>query len=246
MVRIASKRRRCEKGSGVTRICPDSLNIGRAGRSTASRRIGVLVVVSSLLAAAMGCAGESESDRPPEVAASTLPRTTSQSITIMLTERVETVGREACHSFGESGRDPRPDGCEVEVMVHEYAARLGDEIVTTANHDNVNLDPLYAVQLVERTLRDGVSLVVVMPPPHAPVVRLIDSTGEVVDQVTPTDRVVALAGLGADLTAEALSADGLILAACPPDGVLHNGIIYQCTLVSGAGIPTTTTTFVDS
>lgn len=211
-----------------------------------SRRIGVLVVVFWLLAAAMGCAGESESDRPPEVAASTLPRTTSQSITITLTERVEIVGREACHSFGESGWGPHPDGCEVEVMVHEYSAQLGDEIVTTTCHDTVNVDPLYAMQLVDRALTDGVSLVAVIPPPRASVVRLIDSTGEVVDQVTPTDRVVALAGLGADLTAEALSADGLILAACPPDGVLQDGITFQCTLASGAPIPSTTTTVVDS
>ena len=106
-----------------------------------SRRIGVLVVVFWLLAAAMGCAGESESDRPPEVAASTLPRTTSQSITITLTERVEIIGREACHSFGESGWGPHPDGCEVEVMVHEYSAQLGDEIVTTTCHDTVTSIP---------------------------------------------------------------------------------------------------------
>jgi hypothetical protein len=211
-------------------------------------------VVTLFAVLAIGCGSDLVSDQPPEellstlpeIATSTLPRTTSQSITITLTEQVETAALEGCHSFGESGREPPPGGCLVEVMVHEYAAQLDDEVVTKSYHDDVNVDPLYAMQLVGRKLTDGVSLVVVMPPPHATVVRLIDSTGEVVDQVTPTDRIVALAGLGADLTPEALSADGVVLAACPPDGVVHDGITYQCTFVSGAVIPSTTTTFVEN
>jgi hypothetical protein len=63
-------------------------------------------------------------------------------------------------------------------------------------------------------------------------IRLIDSTGEVVDRVGPSGGLVALAGLGAELNVQATSADGVTLG----------GANFVCTIASGATVPITTTT----
>ena len=74
---------------------------------------------------------------------------------------------------------------------------------------------------------------------------MIDSNGEVVDRVAASGGLVALAGLGPDLNVQALSADGAIIAECPPDGVTLDGITYVCSIAPGAKIPITTTTLAD-
>jgi hypothetical protein len=101
------------------------------------------------------------------------------------------------------------------------------------------------MQLASRNLTQELTVVVVRPPPDASLVRLIDSTGEVVDRVEASGGLVALAGLGADLNVQAISADGAILAECPPDGVTLGGVNYVCTIASDAAVPITTTTLAE-
>jgi 2-keto-3-deoxy-galactonokinase len=94
--------------------------------------------------------------------------------------------------------------------------------------------------LAARNLTETVSLVVVDPPSDAVRVRLTDGSGKVVDEVVSSDGLVALAGLSSDLTVEAVAADGTVVAACPPDGVLIEGFLFECTLAADATIPVTT------
>ena len=163
-----------------------------------------------------------------------------------MTESVETLAVAGCSTYwGSRGEEPPPGACEQDTTVLDYTAQRHAETVNTSVTGEVNVDALYAIQLGSRNLTDGISVVVVLPPSDAAVVRLADSTGAAVDRVAPLGGLVALAGLGSDLTVEAISADGLVLAACPPDGVVHNGITYPCTLASDAVIPVTTTAIDD-
>jgi hypothetical protein len=57
--------------------------------------------------------------------------------------------------------------------------------------------------------------------------------------------VVALAGLGSDLTPQAIAADGSVIATCPPAGVLVEDVIFECTLAPDAVVPVTTTLIAD-
>jgi len=51
---------------------------------------------------------------------------------------------------------------------------------------------------------------------------------------------VALAGLGSDLTPEAIATDGSVIAKCPPQGVLIKDVVFECTLAPDAVVPVTT------
>jgi hypothetical protein len=180
------------------------------------------------------------------VPAADLPRTTDQNIHITMVESVETLPLPGCHTYWMTRNlEPPPGACEQTSTVRRFIAQLDTETVETGVVGNLNFDPLYTMQLASRNLTDGVSVVVVMPPPETTLVRLIDSTGEVVDRVTSRGGLVALAGLGSDLTVQAVSADGSIIAECPPDGVTLDGITYVCSLASGAKIPITTRTLAD-
>jgi hypothetical protein len=175
-----------------------------------------------------------------------LPRTTEQNISITMVESVETLFLPGCHTYWMiRDQEPPPGSCVQTANVRRFIAQHDDETVETWVVGNLNFDPLYAMQLASRNLTDRVSVVVVMPPPDTTLVRLIDSTGGLVDWVTSSGGLVALAGLGSDLTVQAVSADGAILAECPPDGVTLGGITYVCTIASGATIPITTTTLAD-
>ncbi len=197
-------------------------------------RLTLIAVVLAVLAVACGGAELSSSD---------LPRTTAQKITITMTASIETLQIAGCHTYWMSrGQEPPEGACERATAVREYTARHGTASVSTSVTGEVNVQPLYAMQLVSGRLTEQVSVVVVLPPSDATAVQLTDSTGVVVDRVEPSGRLVALAGVGPDLTVQALSADGLVIAACPPDGVVHEGITYSCTLAAGATIPITTTT----
>lgn len=198
---------------------------------TPSRTIAQVVVV--LVVACGGAPAPS----------SQLPRTTDQSIDISVVESVETLPMEGCYTYWATlNKEPPPEACEQTSNVHRFTAQHDDDTVETWVVGELNFDPLYAMQLASRNLTEELTVVVVMPPPETSLVRLIDSTGEVVDRVRASGGLVALAGLGADLNVQAVSADGAVLAECPPDGVTLGGVNYVCTLASGATVPITTTT----
>ncbi|HVR31097.1 MAG TPA: hypothetical protein VMS74_00130 [Acidimicrobiia bacterium] len=175
-----------------------------------------------------------------------LPRTTDQNIRITMVESVETLPLPGCHTYWMTRNQEPPAGaCEQTADVRRFIAQLDTETVETSVVGNPTFDPLYAMQLASRNLTEGVSVVVVVPPPNATLVRLIDSTGEVVDRVTTTGGIVALAGLGPDLNVQAIAEDGGAIAECPPDGATLGGITYACSIAPGATIPITTTTLSD-
>jgi hypothetical protein len=107
--------------------------------------------------------------------------------------------------------EPPPGACEQTMTVRRFIAERDGERVETAVVGEASLDPLYAMGLAGRNLTEGVSIVVVDPPTDATVVRLVDGWGELVDEVVPSDGLVALAGFGSDLTAEAVANDGTLL-----------------------------------
>ena len=181
------------------------------------------------------------------VPSSDLPRTTEQNITITVTESIETLPLPGCPTYWwmTDNQEPPPGACEQTTTVLRFTAQHDTEKVETSVVGEPNFDPLYAMQLASRNLTEGVSVVVVMPPSDTTLIQLVDSTGKVVDRVTSSGGLVALAGLGFDLTVQAVSADGAIIAECPPDGVTVGGIAYVCTIGSGATIPITTTTLAD-
>ena len=175
-----------------------------------------------------------------------LPRTTDQNVSITMVESVETLPLPGCHSYWMTRNQEPPAGaCEQTFDVRQFIAQLDTEAAETSVIGDPTFDPLYAMQLAARNLTEGVSVVVVVAPPNAAQVRLIDSTGDVVDRVMSTGGMVALAGLGPDLTVQAVADDGSVIAECPPDGVTLGGITYVCSLASGATIPITTTTLAD-
>lgn len=178
---------------------------------------------------------------------SDLPRTTEQNISITVTESIETLPLPGCPTYWwmTHNQEPPPGACEQTTTVLRFTAQHDTETVETSVVGALNFDPLYAMQLAARNLTEGVSVVVVMPPSDTTLVQLDDSTGEVVDRVTSSGGLVALAGLGSDLTVQAVSADGAIIAECPPDGVTISGITYVCSIAPGATIPITTTTLAD-
>ena len=189
-----------------------------------------------LIALVVACGG-------PSAPSSNLPRTTDQNINITMVESVETLPMPGCHSYWATlNQEPPPGACEQISNVRRFIAQHDAETVETWVVGELNFDPLYAMSLASRNLTDEISVVVVMAPPDTAVLRLIDSNGEVVDRVTSSGGLVALAGLGADLNVQALAADGAIIAECPPSGVVIDGITYVCTIASDATIPITTTT----
>ena len=193
-------------------------------------------LVVTVAAMAVGACGDGADP------ASALPRTTDQGIEITVSESVETVYLPGCATIWMSrGEEPPPGACEETDTVLHFVAARGRDIVTASVVGEPAVDPLYAMQLVSHEYTDAVSVVVVIPPPAATSLRLVDSAGEVVDQVQATERLMALAGPGSDLTIEALAPDRSIIATCPPDGVTINNVTYLCTLAPGAIAPVTTT-----
>lgn len=195
----------------------------------------VLVVGAVAAVLSAGCGD-------PGVSSSGLPRTTDQGILLTVAESVETLPLPACHTYWMTrNEEPPPGACEQATTVRRFVAQHDAEMIETSVVGELMVDPLYAMQLAARNLTDGVSVVVVIPPAESAVVRLIETAGKMMDRVQPAGDLVALAGLGSDLTVEALSTDGTVIAACPPDGVTIGGITYLCTLASGAAAPITTT-----
>lgn len=178
-----------------------------------------------------------------EPTSSDLPRATKQDITITMTESIEVLQLPGCNTYWWTrGEDPPPGACERATVVREFTATRGTGEVTTSVTGEVVRSAWFAMRMLSSNWTDGVSIMVVLPPSDTAIVRLVDSTGLVVDEVAPSDRLVAVAGLGRDLTVEAFSRDGVVIAECPPDGVVRDGVVYSCTPTS---IPVTTTTFDD-
>ncbi len=132
------------------------------------------------------------------------------------------------------------------MTVRRYTAGYGSVSVETSVVGYVRVEPLYAMDLITRNQADGISIVVVAPPPGAAAIRLVDAAGETLDRVTPTGPLVALAGLETSVDIEALSADGTVIAACPHEGVVIYDVTYACTIAPGAEIPVTTIPFTNN
>jgi hypothetical protein len=195
----------------------------------------VTSVASVVLAGLVGACGAS-------IAAANLPRTTGQGIHLGVSVSDEVLPLPGCHTHWvvTYEEEPPPGACEQSMMVRRFTGQHGGKSVETSLVGEPNVDPLYAMGLASRELTEDLSVVIVVPPSDAAVVRLTDGSGAVVDEVAPSGGLVALAGLGADLTAEAVGLDGAVVASCPPEGVLIEGIHFQCTLAPGASVPVTT------
>lgn len=193
------------------------------------------LTVAAMLIGFLGACGSSP-------AASELPRTTSQNITITVSVSEEVLPLPGCHTqwLMDHDEEPQPGTCEQTMSVRRYTVEHDGENVETSVVGEASLDPLYAMGLAARNLTEGISIVVVDPPTDAAIVRLTDGSGIVVDEVSSSDGLVALAGHGSGLTAEAIATDGSVVAICPPQGVLVEDVIFECTLAPGAIVPVTT------
>ncbi|MEX0864446.1 MAG: hypothetical protein WD269_06170 [Acidimicrobiia bacterium] len=197
------------------------------------RRVNLMIVTA--MVGFVGACGSS-----PEGA--DLPRTTGQGITITMSMSEEVLPLSGCHTqwLMTHDEEPLPGACEQSMTVRRFIAEQDGERVETTVVGEASLDPLYPMGLAGRNLTESVSIVVVDPPSDATVVRLVDGSGELVDEVVPSDGLVALAGFGSDLTAEAVANDGTVVAACPSTGVLVEGVIFECTPAADATVPVTT------
>jgi len=203
-------------------------------------RPGNLTAVVLLVCVLVGCAGSP--------AGSELPRTTDQGIRITVSESDEVLPLAGCHTqwLLENDEEPPPGTCEQTMTVRRYhAERNGDAVEATVLGDG-NVDPLYSMGLLARESNERISIVVVTPPADAELVRLTDGAAEVVDEVAPSEGLVALAGLGSDLSPQAISADGSVIATCPPTGALIEDVVFECTLAPDAVVPVTTTLITDA
>jgi len=189
----------------------------------------------AVLVGVLGACGSSS-------AASDLPRTTAQDIRITLSVTEEVLPLPGCHTqwLRDHDEEPPPGTCEQIMTVRRYIAEHDGESVETTVVEEGSLDPLYAMGLAARHSTGSISIIVVGPPADSELVRLTDSSGVVVDEVVSSDGLVALAGLGSDLTAEAIATDGSVIATCPPQGVLIKDVVFECTLAPGAVVPVTT------
>ncbi|MEA3503013.1 MAG: hypothetical protein U9R47_09590 [Actinomycetota bacterium] len=203
-----------------------------------SSRLLVLLAVVGLVLTSCGDASPTPSD---------LPRTTDAGIAITETATEELLPIAGCHTFWMSQeKEPPPGACEQIEMVRLYVARHNSASVAASVVGEAQVDPLYTMNLVAHDRSDGISIVVVAPPPEAAEIRLVNTAGEVLDRVAPFDRLVALAGLDEVVDVEALSDDGVVVAACPHDGITINEITYPCTIAPGEQLPVTTTMIIDS
>lgn len=174
--------------------------------------------------------------------AADLPRTTGQGIDLTVAISDEVLPLPGCHTQWLMNHDeePPPGTCEQETTVRRFIAQHDGQTVEASVVGEANVDPLYAMGLASREVTEDLSVAVVVPPSDAAVVRLTDGSGLVLDEVIPSGDLIALAGLGTDLTVEAVDADGAVIAACPPEGVLIEGMLFECTLAPGATVPSTT------
>jgi hypothetical protein len=207
--------------------------IGRRTGMKVSRRVSS-IVVAVLTVFVSACGGSP--------AASDLPRTTSQGIAITMSVSEEVLPLTGCRTQWLMSHDdePPPGACEQTMTVRRFIGQHEGESVETSVVGEPTVDPVYAMGLAARNLTETVSLVVVDPPSDAVMVRLTDGSGNVVDEVVSSDGLVVLAGLSSDLTVEAVAADATVVAACPPDGVLIEGFLFECTLAADATIPVIT------
>lgn len=201
-------------------------------------RLLLLLVITGLVLSACG---------DMEAPSSDLPRTTDAGITISVTEAEELLPLPGCHTYWSSqGKEPPPGACEEMMTVRHYTAGYGSVSVETSVVGDVRVDPLYDMDLITRNQADGISIVVMAPPPEAASIRLVDPAGETLDQAAPTGPLVALAGLATSVDVEALSNDGTVIAACPHDGVVIDDVTYPCTIAPGAETPVTTIPFTNN
>lgn len=151
-----------------------------------------------------------------------------------------------CHTqwLMEHDEEPPPGKCEQTMTVRRYLAERNGETVEATVVGDGTVDPLYAMGLAARESTESISIFVVTPPIDAELVRLTDGP-EIVDEVASSKGLVALAGLGPDLTPQAIAADGSVIATCPPAGVLIENVVFECTLAPDANIPVTTTLTAD-
>lgn len=216
--------------------------IGVNGRRMEVRnpRRGNLAAIAVLVGVLGGCAASP--------ATSELPRTTAQGIRIALSVSEEVLPSAGCHTqwLMQHDEEPPPGTCEQAMTVRRYhAERNGDTVEATVVGDG-NVDPLYSMGLAARESTESISIFVVTPPTDAEVVRITDGAGEIVDEVASSEGLVALAGLGPDLTPQAIAADGSVIASCPPAGVLIEDVVFECTLAPDAVVPVTTTVITDA
>src|SRR5690606_29156346 len=130
--------------------------------------------------------------------------------------------------------EPPPGTCEKTVTVRLFEAHHGGTTVETSVVGAPHVDPLYAMGLASKNSAAGLSVFVVIPPSEAVAVRLMDAQGDVVDELASSDGLVALAGPGSDRNVQEADAGGAGIAACPPEGVPIEGVLFESTLARDA------------
>ena len=196
-------------------------------------KFGALLIAATVMTAC---------GQPATVGSSQLPRVTRQGIHIDQETTTETLFLPGCPPFWETGKKmkPPPGACEQETPVTTVTATLGGRSVHTRVIGNPSIDPLYLLQPGSES-DQGLTVVVAAVRPSVQQVRLVDTTGQVLDAVLADQTLVALAADAEDVTIEALDESGALVARCPPEGVEIAGVTYQCTPAPGVRPPITTT-----
>lgn len=214
---------------------PESSNSAPGGWDTVRRALALIAVSILMLTACSDPPGTAEA------ASSILPRTTDNGIVITVTENEELLPVAGCHTFWSSqGKEPPAGACEQTTTVRRYVARNAAASVESWIDGDIQIDPLYAMNLVARDQANGMTIVVVSPPSDATTIRLVDSAGGTLDRVSPVGRLVALAAMSTSVSVEALSDDGAVIAACPHGGIVIDGVEFPCTIARGEEVPVTT------
>lgn len=183
-----------------------------------------------LLLAVAACGGANSAEPVP----SDLPRTTASGIAITYDETVERLPIPGCNA--SQGSDAE---CEVDTVVRVYSAAANGREVTTTVLGEPNHGSFFSMELPGQATDGTLTLMVVLAPGDATAVRMLSASGAVLDEVSPTGSLVALAGMDASPLVAAIDASGTTIAQCSLEGFLINDVIYICT---PAGSPPVTTT----
>lgn len=177
------------------------------------------------------------SSSPPILGTPDLLRRTASGVLIEAAEVVEVVALPGCSLLAE----PPQGGCEQEATFRHVQASIGGRSIEAQwQVPYCCLESIFLVDIVRRVSSPGLCLVSVSVADVVDTVQLVDEAGHILDRVHPSGAVVELAAPAEAVIVEALDAAGTVVGSCPPDGVLINGVTYQCTLAPGAEAPVTT------
>jgi len=179
----------------------------------------------------------------PGLAGSELPRTTATGIHLSVEVSEELLPLMGCHTswyMSHDGEQPPPGACEKMTTVRRFVASGGSDEVEARIVGEPSLDTIYGMVVAGWGDGQDMTVAVVLPPPDATEIRMMDSSGSVLDRVVPGRGLVALSGMASDVVVEAVDGMGAVIAACSRRGVIIDDVVYACTLAPGITPPITT------